>query len=922
MDMQLIEVAIGLVLVYAALSVLLMQIQEHVHGQWLRGRVQNLHRLVFEAVGQDDELRTQLYRNPLLFALSTGDEARPGGVPFITLPRGPSAIPPDLFARALLMELNQTGRHPSEDHESPLLFIEAAEKSAKQDSARGRLLRGLRGIMAGRDGDWAGFEAAIAKWFSDIGDRSTGWFKRRSGQVGLVLALLLCAGLNVDTSHLAATLGRDDELRSGFVRLAEQTLAQRDGAASAPAATATIVLDHEVRATGRLVDALARLREAYRRDLNIAAYGYDLYDLRNNDVPCRLAREDGVTIPNSKPQTGVHLTNSDTWLTLLPRVQARLEVALHRSGGSGDLAGDLADVHQCLTHVSAWVRAAGTASSLADTRRLMQEAAVALEDSKASVLALLRSSRVQGSLRQLFRQDPEAYERCARSGPRSVGELESCIRDGQSVIDRLPIGYTGPNRRSQFCTVIDAGKATDSRLSAILCGETEAPALAQFGDKGGMRLSFEPIMVLPWFFGILVSALFVSLGAPFWFDLLSKLVRVRTAGAVREASESQARGAGFAPLPAPAPAAATTAADGARSGGLAGTPSTLAPVEGASNVYEDQLLPREIQALQQRLDVKPVTGRFDDATRAALRRVTRDLGLGETDRLSMATYIALMGRPPVQAGAVTGAPVLSSRARLGEAHGLAQSIGEHLEAKLGFPARLQRPIATITPDLRAMAVLFRYRADANPNRRARQIFDIADGPGVASLDEIDEATIRQILQPGSQPFARSTPPWLDWAIGELGQVERNVKQKQTSNQRICDYLDAAQEGLSEQGDATPWCAAFVSWVLARHNEVDKPMTPQHLPAKDRAAAASWIGWQAGAPLPNAQALQARQPPAAPGAIGDVAVVNVTKPDGKPGHHVGFVFDIDPAQQVMWLLGGNQTGGTRVSLSRFRFTDLA
>jgi hypothetical protein len=35
---------------------------------------------------------------------------------------------------------------------------------------------------------------------------------------------------------------------------------------------------------------------------------------------------------------------------------------------------------------------------------------------------------------------------------------------------------------------------------------------------------------IAWFFGCLVTALMVSLGAPFWYDMLSKLVNRRGTG--------------------------------------------------------------------------------------------------------------------------------------------------------------------------------------------------------------------------------------------------------------------------------------------------------------------------------------------------------------------------------------------------------
>ena len=98
MDSVLIDIAIGLVLIYACLSLLLMKTQEVWHGGMLRGRVKNLHRLVYEAVGQDKTLREQLYRNPLILALSIGEPARDGHMGARST--GPSAIPPASTTRA------------------------------------------------------------------------------------------------------------------------------------------------------------------------------------------------------------------------------------------------------------------------------------------------------------------------------------------------------------------------------------------------------------------------------------------------------------------------------------------------------------------------------------------------------------------------------------------------------------------------------------------------------------------------------------------------------------------------------------------------------------------------------------------------------------------------------------------------------
>lgn len=900
MDTVLIDIAVGLVLIYASLSLLLMKIQEVWHGGLLRGRVKNLHRLVCEAVGQDAALRDQLYRNPLIFALSVGEPARDGWMGRV---RGPSAIPPDLFARALLMELNPSQRHPSEDHNSPQAFLDAVDKVTPTDSKRAGLVRGLRGLMAGNVGDWPSFEAAVAKWFDDIGDRSEGWYKRRSGQVGGVLAVLLCLLLNVDTVHIANTLGADPELRTSLARIGERVAREREGAASAPtAAAAQIGLDAEMRMPSRLLDAIARLREAYYRDKEIGRYGQYVIDIKEG---CK-------EIPDAQParrqdkDEGRYLSNSDTWQNVLPALLAFIEQTTERTHPEVEQSKALRAAFNCLSQVSAWVRAAGTASANADIRRLMQDAAAALEDSKTGLLTLIRNSTAQGNLRRLFMADPQAYVACSRADPKSLSQLEDCVRAKQDILGRLPLGHTGSNRRQQFCGIQESGSKSTPPPGqrSWICGSEEARPLPQLGAPS-MALSLAPEGLLQWAIGILISALFISLGAPFWFDMLSKIVRVRNAGRIEDSAQSERKGRGEQPLP-PQPSAAAPTGGGAerRPGGGPGSPGTLPAVEGSSNTFEDQLLPREIIALQTALNVTPATGKLDERTREAIRRECRDRGLGDTDRLSLGTYTQLVGRSPIQARKLTG-PALTSRPQLRMPYAQASTLGAHLERRLGFGGRIPASETVFSDDLRALAVLFRFKVDGAQPLRNRAVFDVV-GRHPEQLDEIDEDLARKILAVDAQPIARENSPWIDWALGELGQVERNGSSRGTSNPRICEYLDAVQDKLGDRGDTTPWCGAFVAWVLKQHNK-ERPNEPQTIPPNPEGAR-NWCKW-------------VRQSPPAVGATlpqpGDVAVVKVEK-----GHHVGFVFEVDTSTGSFWMLGGNQTGGTRVSLSKWSLDALA
>jgi len=112
--------------------------------------------------------------------------------------------------------------------------------------------------------------------------------------------------------------------------------------------------------------------------------------------------------------------------------------------------------------------------------------------------------------------------------------------------------------------------------------------------------------------GWLLTGLAVSMGAPFWFDLLQKLLRVRAAGVKPNSNEDRAAALERAQAPpsaqpsAPAPSAVTS-------------PS---PGNG-----EDVLLSRDdVRLIQARLGM-PQTGEFDNILRAALRDLQRICGL-------------------------------------------------------------------------------------------------------------------------------------------------------------------------------------------------------------------------------------------------------------------------------------------------------
>jgi len=150
---------------------------------------------------------------------------------------------------------------------------------------------------------------------------------------------------------------------------------------------------------------------------------------------------------------------------------------------------------------------------------------------------------------------------------------------------------------------------------------------------------------------------------------------------------------------------------------------------------------------------------------------------------------------------------------------------------------------------------------------------------------------------------------MDWAIGELGQVEHNARTRVGSNQRIVNYLDTAVPGSGDNGDFTPWCGAFAAWVLMKHIDTLAANDPLRADCavmpklQNPLRAANWATWGT-VDKPVAQPEQA--------AFGDIVLFESTGKDSSG--HVAFVVAAD--NHTIWALGGNQQSGTRVALVAF------
>lgn len=129
--------------------------------------------------------------------------------------------------------------------------------------------------------------------------------------------------------------------------------------------------------------------------------------------------------------------------------------------------------------------------------------------------------------------------------------------------------------------------------------------------------------------------------------------------------------------------------------------------------------------------------------------------------------------------------------------------------------------------------------------------------------------------------------YLATAQKELGQKE---KPGRASNPRIVEYLESTNIGRPEdETDETPWCSAFVNWVVEDIRAKVNRVTPK---GTGKANARSWLNWGTPYPVPLR---------------GAIVVLSRGAP---PAGHVAFV--VDALKDSLRILGGNQSDAVTIT----------
>jgi len=214
------EVAIGLLFVYLLLSLLCSAVAEYIEAKF-NNRAKYLKEgitlLLNDTAGGGVDLAAQLYAHGLVR-------------PFY---RDGTKLPSYIPARTFALALWNIASTAAEDGSGSAAGGGAAGVTADLKAVRAavatklpnqELRTALLTLIDEAQGDIEKARRNIEEWYDGMMDRVSGWYKRRTTMLMLLLGFVVAAVVNADTINIANTLARDGALRSSLVAAAEERI--------------------------------------------------------------------------------------------------------------------------------------------------------------------------------------------------------------------------------------------------------------------------------------------------------------------------------------------------------------------------------------------------------------------------------------------------------------------------------------------------------------------------------------------------------------------------------------------------------------------------------------------------------------------------------------------------------------------------
>jgi hypothetical protein len=240
---QAIDVTLGLIFVFFLLSIICSAIHELV-ATVLNWRAAFLEDALRRLLGEDrgSPLNVESFMSHPLIR-----QKAPESKGLRRTRRVPSYLAPGTFALALLDTLVPPGEGNRPARDDLLASARTAVANLPDDD----LKRSLLALVDDAEGSVARFRQNLERWFDNTMARASGWYKRRTQWMLLVIALVVTLALGADSLQIGRTLWRDDVVRAAVVQQA--TVAAQEEKAPAT--------DIGTRNKKDVADAVQRVRE-------------------------------------------------------------------------------------------------------------------------------------------------------------------------------------------------------------------------------------------------------------------------------------------------------------------------------------------------------------------------------------------------------------------------------------------------------------------------------------------------------------------------------------------------------------------------------------------------------------------------------------------------------------------------------------
>ena len=242
---EIIDVVIGMVFVFLVLSLVCSAANEIIEA-WLNKRADYLEKGISELLTDKDGsgYLKEVYKHPLIAGLYRDkyDEAETGWRQNISprligilkelglkKTRLPSYIPAQNFALALMdIVLDTSAATSSAAAPGSKIMLAPPERSISPsgavsappvifDGAKGETIKALQALVKAADGNPVKVRENIENWYNSSMDRVSGWYKRRTQVIILLLGFGLTVFLNADSIAISKSLSTDRALRSSLV---------------------------------------------------------------------------------------------------------------------------------------------------------------------------------------------------------------------------------------------------------------------------------------------------------------------------------------------------------------------------------------------------------------------------------------------------------------------------------------------------------------------------------------------------------------------------------------------------------------------------------------------------------------------------------------------------------------------------------